>query len=235
MSPPDELPSILRAVARGINLRTEDRPAPSTCTLDRQDPGFAFVAVMGLQDPPALGPIEQAAVRGAVPKRRSEFAWGRWCARAALAAVGHQVADLPVGPLRAPSWPPQTAGSISHVEGLVCAAALRGLRRFGIDVERLDRVVDSATWALILSPEELQRFAAMERFIAFAAKEATFKALSKQAGEYFGFECAEVRLLPENRIDVIITRPLQGGIVAGTTLQGSYLVFDDFVFTMLWA
>ena len=38
--------------------------------------------------PAVLFPAEEAAIARAVPKRRSEFATGRACARAALAKLG---------------------------------------------------------------------------------------------------------------------------------------------------
>ena len=67
-----------------------------------------------LASPASLLPQELALIEGAVPKRVTEFATGRQCAREALRDLG--IADVPIlfGKDRCPLWPVGTVGSITH-------------------------------------------------------------------------------------------------------------------------
>lgn len=108
-------------------------------TLAALFPTGVAVFTLGENDPaPEPLPAEVGAVQRAVPKRRAEFARGRACARAALASLGVPAQAIPVGPDRAPLWPGDAIGSITHCRGLVAAAVGRGGGRFrslGLDAE----------------------------------------------------------------------------------------------------
>lgn len=133
---------------------------------------------------PAAGELPPEVAR-AVPKRRAEFIAGRACARAALAAAGGDGgASIPIGPLRAPQWPPGFVGSITHAAGVAAAAVAPSsrTRALGIDLEVMPAPADVA--ATVATPAEL---ALAPLTALFACKEALFKALAPRVGRYFDF------------------------------------------------
>jgi 4'-phosphopantetheinyl transferase EntD len=142
-----------------------------------------------------LLPEEQLFLARAVPKRVHEFAGGRACARAALAQLGFSGAALPVGPERAPVWPPGATGSITHTDGFCAAvvAATTDIRALGLDVEGVDSVKPHL-WRRICNPEELATLQScdLEAAIAaatliFSAKEAFYKCQHFLTGQWLGF------------------------------------------------
>ncbi|MBY0350380.1 4'-phosphopantetheinyl transferase [Tabrizicola sp.] len=143
-----------------------------------------------------LWPAERPAIAGAVPLRLAEFAAGRQAARAALAALGQEPVALPMGPDRAPLWPPGIAGSISHTAGLAAAVARRGAP-LGLDIED-DAPLPSDLWPVIAGEDERAALPRGEtgRGIRqiFAAKEALFKAQAQGHRAMFGFDAVAVAL-----------------------------------------
>jgi 4'-phosphopantetheinyl transferase EntD len=135
------------------------------------------------QDIP-LHPEEAALVAGAVEKRRREFALGRACARAALVAMGADMAAIGRGPGGAPLWPAGMVGSITHTQGYACAVvgAAQHFSALGVDAERvggvgddlLPRLFDDAERARLMAMDDAQRRVAAT--LGFSAKEACFKA-----------------------------------------------------------
>ncbi|MGL4236953.1 4'-phosphopantetheinyl transferase family protein [Tabrizicola sp.] len=143
-----------------------------------------------------LWPEERAAIAGAVPKRLAEFAAGRSAARQALAKLGHPPAALPVGPDRAPLWPPGIAGSIAHAADIAIAVARRG-SPLGIDIEE-DSPLDPDLWPVICTKTELDQLPLQDRGLfvkhIFSAKEAIFKAQDPRHRAMFGFDAVSVTL-----------------------------------------
>jgi len=86
---------------------------------------------------PGLFPAEAEAVRTAGPRRRAEFAAGRSCARAALAALGVAAGPILPGPAGQPLWPAGVTGSITHCAGYQACAVARttDVAAIGIDAE----------------------------------------------------------------------------------------------------
>lgn len=154
-------------------------------------------------EPALLWPEERGYVAGAVPKRQREFAAGRLCARAALAAFGIADAPLPMNADRSPKWPGGMIGSITHTEGF-CAAAVADQRRvsaLGIDAEVIGRVTQML-WDMICTPAELlwlEGLVEPERSRAatliFAAKEAVYKCVYPINHERLDFH--DVAIMPE--------------------------------------
>ena len=149
-----------------------------------------------------LGATERAAVVRAVPGRREEFARGRACARAALAAAGWTggFVEIPVGPSREPLWPEGFVGSITHCEGLVAAVVARGLGGIGLDAEPATRPLPADVRDQVLTPSELERTAhAMGpegETLHFCAKEAIHKAIFPRSGVWLDFLDVELRWDP---------------------------------------
>lgn len=148
-------------------------------------PASVATAIVRLPAPEmALFPEEEAAMIRALPKRRREFAGGRWCARQALAHLGIEAVAIPVGDGRAPLWPPGVAGSIAHSDTHAIAAVTRepAIRSLGVDLEP-DTSLEEDLWMTICGPEELAWLSgqpAVERGrlarLLFSAKEAIYKA-----------------------------------------------------------
>lgn len=147
--------------------------------------GFAVADVQRLTHVGPLGPLAIALpedLRGAVPKRRSEFLAGRACAALALRQAG-QGEDVPRNG-RAPVWPTGVAGSITHSRDRAIAAISTRYTALGLDCEALvpaDRALQLAAAIFSeaesrLRPEALP-FASFFTLV-FSAKEALYKALS---------------------------------------------------------
>ena len=139
----------------------------------------------------------------AVTKRQAEFLAARLCAREALRRqTGHPSLPTQQDNSRAPSWPHNSCGSMTHSHGL-CAAIVgdstywQGL---GLDLEkpisseRAQRVAKT-----ILTADEYSAYSSLDDATAaiyltlvFSLKESLFKALNPLTGTYFGFYDAQV-------------------------------------------
>lgn len=143
-----------------------------------------------------LLPAEREYVTRAVEKRVREFAAGRLCARAAMAALGFPPAAILKGEDRAPIWPTGLTGSISHTDSY-CVAVMAPTTQFdslGVDVEDIQRMT-SSIWRSILRPEELARLDSLDEqarqrmaTIIFSAKEAFYKCQYTLTRSWLGFE-----------------------------------------------
>ncbi|MCY1424907.1 Enterobactin synthase component D [compost metagenome] len=144
--------------------------------------------------------IEQTpSLLRSVAKRQAEFLAGRICARAALQQLDGRTYAPATGQDRAPVWPGDITGSITHGTGW--AAAIVGsksrLQGLGLDMETLlseERATRLA--GEILTPDELQRMAqgrvALTVTLTFSLKESLFKALYPIVQQRFYFEHAEL-------------------------------------------
>lgn len=142
-----------------------------------------------------LFPEEEALVRRAVPKRRAEFVTGRLCARKALAKLG--IADFPILMTedRAPVWPRDIVGSISHAEGYCGAAVARteSVLGVGLDIERVGRL-PREDWKHVCTGQELSWIESLggqqqhvSLAIVFSAKECVYKCLYQLERHWLDF------------------------------------------------
>ncbi len=158
------------------------------------------VAVIDGSQP--LFPEEEAHVQRAVPRRRDEFAAGRWCARQALAELGVAPAPIPVGAWRNPLWPRGMTGSISHTTGACAAVAAPCTTWKALGIDLLDR---SGAESLPVDAHHLLAHArdgdvqspalpswAPPLALMFSAKESVIKALSPGLQRFVDFP--EIRL-----------------------------------------
>lgn len=147
---------------------------------------FSVGDVQGLtQDVSGFGRVEVTTPRDlqtAVAKRRSEFLAGRFCATLALRQSGKSETIGRNG--RAPVWPKDVAGSITHSRDRAIAAVSTHHRFVGLDCEALvpqDRAMQLSA-AIFSETESRLRpdalpFATFFTLV-FSAKEALYKALS---------------------------------------------------------
>jgi 4'-phosphopantetheinyl transferase EntD len=153
--------------------------------------------------PAPLYPAEEALVARAVAKRRTEFATGRRCARAALARLGRTPGPLLTGERGAPLWPDGVVGSITHTDGYRAAivADRREVATVGLDAEPnlplpkgVGRLVASASeTAAVAALSARQPDICWDRLL-FCVKESTYKAWFPVSGEWLDFEEADVSL-----------------------------------------
>ncbi|MDX2939106.1 4'-phosphopantetheinyl transferase family protein [Streptomyces ipomoeae] len=163
---------------------------------DGADPERAFAE---------LHPQEAAAVAGALPRRRLEYAAVRRCARRAMSAIGVAPAPLLSDWRGAPRWPGGVVGSMTHCAGygaaaVASASALTGL---GIDAEPNEPLPDGLLERISLPAErpsidELGYLVPEVRWdrLLFSAKEAVFKTWYPLTHRELGFDQAEIRFDP---------------------------------------
>jgi 4'-phosphopantetheinyl transferase EntD len=155
-------------------------------------PPFVRVSAGRLLDDMApLTPVERASAGIVDHVRMAELEVGRVYAKRALAMMGIENVDLPVGPDRAPRWPVGVVGSLTHVRGHdgghVAAAVgwARNIRGIGIDVE-YTMAPAPEVWKAILTKRELEHISALpadrrgpEVLNRWCTKEAATKALQR--------------------------------------------------------
>jgi hypothetical protein len=119
-----------------------------------------------LEQPPPLTPNELVSAGPVSAKRLRELQCGRFYAKQALSELGVSNVDLPIGRNRAPIWPDQIIGSITHVQrgaSGYCAAAVarrEEVSALGIDLE-YDSGLAPLAWPRFLSEAELRQIFAL--------------------------------------------------------------------------
>ncbi|SFI27886.1 enterobactin synthetase component D [Pseudomonas argentinensis] len=184
------------------------------------------------------------AVRG-VAKRQAEHLAGRLCAREALRRVTG-VASVPaVGEDRAPQWPAQVSGSITHGQGWAAAivAPARQWRGLGLDVEgilsseRAERLVGEILTndelALIADLSPAQR--AWRISLTFSLKESLFKALYPLVLTRFYFQEAELLSIDpaQQTARLRLLVDLSDAWPAGSELNGHYAELDEQILSLV--
>lgn len=149
-----------------------------------------------------LLPDERAQVARAVDKRVRDFRAGRHCARRALQRLGARLAPLLNDPERAPRWPTDVVGSITHCAGLAAAAVAKtdGQLGLGLDAEP-DSAIERKLWSTIAREPELawldrlapSRAGHVAKLI-FSCKESFFKLQFPRTRQMIGFEAAQLQL-----------------------------------------
>ena len=161
----------------------------------------------------AADPLEWEDIASAVPHRQREFVAGRLIAR----ALSDQLC-LPPSPLRraedrAPVWPADRVGSLSHCDTL-CAAAIGippAIRSVGIDIETIGRV-EPKLWPTLFTEQETIYFTslppetvALETTLFFSAKESFYKCQYPLTQSWVGFQDVEVTRVDEHLLAITPT------------------------------
>ena len=194
--------------------------------------------------PAVLLPAEEAAIARAVPKRRSEFATGRACARAALVKLGLPPVPIVPGPRGAPQWPPGVTGSITHCAGYRAAAVayLTDVAGIGLDAEPNAPLPDGVLDRIAVAQEQawLPELAAAAPGVSwdrllFCAKESVYKAWFPLTRRWLGFEQAVITVdLRAGAFTAELLEPaeaLDGRRVA--SFAGHWLARDGLVLTAI--
>lgn len=188
-------------------------------------------------------------IRHAVLSRKAEFLAGRYAASQCMhtcCGLTKSTLQVGIGKNRCPIWPDGILGTISHCNDIVACAVLpttKDIRRYiGIDIEKvIENNIVYEISSSVCSAWEWQRLMSLPfsnniiTTIIFSIKECLFKALYPYIGEYFGFECAQVK-----RVDPykqLIWLNLSPFLVAKSGLQEVecyYTLQSDYVITFIY-
>ncbi|MDN5715625.1 MAG: 4'-phosphopantetheinyl transferase superfamily protein [Janibacter sp.] len=157
-----------------------------------------------------LPEVEARLIRGAGPARRAQFAVGRRLAREALSASGTDVVGLGADRLGAPQWPAGRVGSISHLPDLAVAAVAVNHRGVGVDVAPRSPLPPEEVAVLLGGDEQNTVVAvagAVGQTVAFAAKEATYKAVHPVLRTPIGYRDVTVSLGADHMFTATVRVP----------------------------
>ena len=190
----------------------------------------------GICVPPALD--------RAVPKRRLEYAAGRFCAQQALqqCAAADAAAVVGTGAHGEPLWPPGIVGAITHTHEFAAAAVAlkRDARAIGLDAERLTQL-SADVLDYIAVPAEIPALTLTSQLaadavasIVFSAKEALFKCLYPEVQRYFDFRDAVIEAIdPSGSFTARLLVELTPALAQGSRFQGRFALADGRVYTAI--
>lgn len=167
----------------------------------------------GLTDDDAragLWDSEAALAESFSPKRYSEFAAVRACARAALRELGEPEAAIGKGSRGMPLFPPGIVGTLTHTEGLRAAALTRAddARALGVDAEPHGPLPSGVIRTVSVPTEQAWLAAVVDELpqlhldrLLFSAKEATYKAWFPLTRRWLGFADATITIHLDGHLD----------------------------------
>lgn len=184
---------------------------------------------------------ERTLIRHAIEKRQGEFAAGRLCAKEALAKLG--IAGFPIlkDENRAPVWPEEVSGSISHAKGC-CAAVVARVGKgesLGLDIEEVDRLKENI-WEYTFVGEEIEWLrrqgdgSQMWASVIFSAKEAFYKAQYLISRSWLGFQDVVVEIREPGEVFVVRLLVDVGQWKEGMRFKGKYGFFSGYVASGIW-
>lgn len=136
----------------------------------------------------SLHPAERALVAKAASARVQTFSSGRHAARLALGELGVKSGAL-LRRGRAPAWPREAVGSITHSATLAAAVVGRAARwaGVGVDLEPQSRLGVRVAQRVLGAAEREALPDAGWSAAAFSAKESVYKAANPLCGEFLAF------------------------------------------------
>ena len=159
-------------------------------------------------------PDEWEDISSAAPNRQKEFVAGRQLARVLSDQLGLPPAPLRRAEDRAPVWPSDRTGSLSHCDTL-CAAAVgkrNAVQSVGVDVETIGRV-ERKLWPTLFTEKETDYLSslatdtvALETSLFFSAKEAFYKCQYPLTHQWVGFQDVEVTRHDRHSLAIAPTR-----------------------------
>ncbi len=186
-----------------------------------------------------LHPEEAPALVKMVASRRREYAAGRAAAHAALGQISVFNAPVISGHDRAPIWPENTIGSISHTNSvcLALAAHKRDVRSIGVDVEPYE-ALEQGLIANICNSEEMQwldKQPASHRNhlakIIFSAKECIYKCQYPLTKQMLTFHAVHIQINKSAGTFCATFKHASGVFHTGYTLQGRFFTGQGLILT----
>lgn len=187
-------------------------------------------------------------LESAVAKRKAEFIAGRYCAQQALEKTGViQPPTIDISENRAPIWPPNIVGSITHTHGYASAviASKNTVRSIGIDSEHWisEKTATNVAGQILGDGESYEQyeslFQAPEQFLTFvfSAKESIYKCLHPLVNKFFGFHSAKITVIEaahpdlKGKFQFQLLEDLNGEFKKGFAGEGHYCFKNGFVHT----
>ena len=154
-----------------------------------------------------LHPIEKSYIIKANHKRTQEFITGRFCAKKVLAELGVKVNVIPRDEHRAPVWPENVTGSISH-SGRLCASIVAFKNDYlgiGLDIEQ-KKILKPAMAEYICNEDELKYIEEKNNpylaVLFFSAKEALYKCLVQATEFQLGFKDVSINIASKDSFSI---------------------------------
>lgn len=179
-------------------------------------------------------------IRKSVIKRQAEFLAGRHCARNVLKNINNNLAEYVVknGIDRAPKWPRNLKGSISHCNGQAIAIACsdQSITGLGVDIEEIiNQEMMSQIINQVINQDEsylIERDNAEKTLIftiIFSVKESFFKAAYSIVKQYFDFSAIIVTKInhAQSSVEFIIDKPLHTTLPTGKVLNANFHILPD--------
>ncbi|MBC7713429.1 MAG: 4'-phosphopantetheinyl transferase superfamily protein [Rhizobacter sp.] len=185
----------------------------------------------------------QDSVNGFHPNRKEEFILGRLCASKAYEMLTtKELLSLQSLQSRAPLWPDDVVGSITHDKNFVGAAVAKksDLIGVGIDFEEMGRTKMELS-SHIRSAGDLKshpEFSDVELLtLIFSTKETLYKALYPSVQKFFGFEDAALRSVDKANgvfeIELLTQLTLNFGPNSRKSFQGRFTLSNKTCLTVL--
>jgi 4'-phosphopantetheinyl transferase EntD len=206
-------------------------------------PQFVYAAAKAARMDEQLFPEEREHVARAVDSRRAEFGTARVLARQALTRLGIAPQSLVPHANRAPRWPSETVGSISHSQGYCAVVVARGseVACVGLDLE-LTASLREGMDRIICTERERQWLREGDRAssgwlgpLVFSAKESFYKCQYPLTQARLGFQDVEFAFdLATGRFGVaqLSARVPDAGRLA--CIQGRWCRLPGFVATVAY-
>lgn len=174
-------------------LTVLDLHALESATRTLFDEGVGVRAI-AIGDPAAMSTTAEISALGqVVDLRKAEFVAGRHAARGALRGICLPDADILIGNHRQPLPPHETVLTISHDQRLAIAVAAPAKKwlGLGVDIADADDLAESLI-ATICGESDLSNLQQGESIacrakLVFCLKEALFKAIFPQVGDWMDF------------------------------------------------
>lgn len=187
---------------------------------------------------------QPSSIQRSVAKRQTEFLAGRLCAMQAMERLDGRRLAPDIGEDRAPIWPDDVCGSITHSTGRAAAivAHKQQWRGLGLDTENMLSVERATRLAgEILTPEEMAQMAAgpadqvaLRVTLTFSLKEALFKALYPIVQQRFYFEHAQLlEWSADGHARLRLLTDLSSEWHSGRELDGQFSVQDAHVLSLV--
>jgi 4'-phosphopantetheinyl transferase EntD len=175
-----------------------------------------------------------------VKKRLDDFKASRFCARQVLDRLNIDNFPILIDANRAPIWPTQVIGSISHAEGRCIAVATRSklTQSIGIDVESncplkaelIDQIMTPFEVNQVDNIDDLNSYAKL----IFSIKESVYKCIHPLFKKWVGFKDVSVELDRQNSSFRIKPECGLESSVNVSELNGRWVYSGDWVYTCCW-
>jgi len=218
-----------------INKMSFQNPFPESCCFAVDTNGIQLAGVHQLEI--EIGNTFLSA------SRRAEFISGRRCAHEAMKVAGYPGLPILRDHDRAPLWPLNLLGSITHGAFLAAAIVRKPHMRIsglGIDIENLSREIRSDITRYTLTPWEIEHWPfskkgpSREARIIFSIKETIYKCFFPIDKIPLGFKDAEVTAITDTGFSArLLKNPYTRSVPTPIKLEGKLQYHQNAIFSAL--